>query len=161
MSRGLREKFLEGVDELFANSSLHSLSSIPVFSGGQFFPRKDRLTFIICDGGRGIHGSLQAAGKLFSQTSDAIDWAMEMNNSARSGDIPGGLGLGILKDFVKMNQGCLLVCSHDGYWELKGDTIRKATLSAHFPGTAVSLEINTADTKSYHMTSRVNPSEIW
>lgn len=161
MSRGLQEKFLEGVDELFANSSLHSLSSVPVFSGGQFFPRQDRLTFVISDGGRGIHGSLQAAGKAFATTSEAIDWAMEMNNSARTGDIPGGLGLGILKDFIRLNGGCLLVCSHDGYWEMRAGKIWKANLPGRFPGTAVSLEINTSDTRSYHMASRVNPSEIW
>ncbi|PZX22242.1 hypothetical protein LY44_02970 [Rhodobacter capsulatus] len=161
MSRGLREKFLEGLDELFANSSLHSKAKIPVFAGGQFFPKKDRLTFVISDAGQGISGSLGAAGLHFSSTSDAIDWAMQMNNSARSGDIPGGLGLGILQEFVKLNGGCLLVCSHDGYWELRGNRVSKHDLRGIFPGTAVSLEINTADTRSYHMASRVNPHEIW
>lgn len=161
MSKGLREKFLEGLDELFANSSLHSKATIPVFAGGQFFPNKDRLTFVISDAGRGVSGSLRAAGLHFPSTSDAIDWAMQMNNSARSGDIPGGLGLGILKEFVKLNGGGLLVCSHDGYWELRGNQVSKRDLGGIFPGTAVSLEINTSDTRSYHMASRVNPNEIW
>lgn len=73
MSKGLREKFLEGLDELFANSSLHSKSTTPVFSGGQFFPNKDRLTFVISDGGRGISGSLEAAGKAFPTDAKSIE----------------------------------------------------------------------------------------
>jgi len=161
MSAGLKSKFFEGIDELFANSALWSNSPIPVFAGGQYFPRLDRLTFVLSDGGQGIQGSLAAAGRHFGAPEDAIDWAMEMNNSARQGDIPGGLGLGILKDFVSMNGGCLLVCSHSGYWESRNGRIIKRRISAPYPGTVVSLEINTSDTKSYHMQSSINPHEIW
>ncbi|WP_417794811.1 hypothetical protein [Terasakiella pusilla] len=161
MSNGLKEKFFEGIDELFANGALWSKSPIPFFAGGQYFPRKDRLSFVLSDGGQGIQGSLLAAGKSFSDPVAAIDWAMEMNNSARQGDIPGGLGLGILKDFVAMNGGCLFVCSHLGYWESRNGRVTKRRLSGVYPGTVVSLEINTADAKSYHMQSAVNPYDIW
>lgn len=161
MSEGLKGKFFEGIDELFANSALWSNSPISVFAGGQYFPRSERLSFVLSDGGQGIQGSLAAAGRHFSAPEDAIDWAMEMNNSARQGDIPGGLGLGILKDFVAMNGGCLLVCSHAGYWESRNGLVTKRRISGLYPGTAVSLEINTSDTKSYHMQSSINPHDIW
>lgn len=161
MSPGLVTKFFEGIDELFANSALWANSPISVFAGGQFFPRLDRLAFVISDGGRGIQGSLSAAGKNFAAPEDAIDWAMEMNNSARQGDIPGGLGLGILKEFIGMNGGCLLVCSHHGYWEYRNGTIKKKRIASQYPGTVVSLEINTSDTNLYHMKSATNPHEIW
>lgn len=161
MSEGLKGKFFEGIDELFANSALWSNSPIPVFAGGQFFPRSDRLSFVLSDGGQGIQGSLAAAGRHFSAPEDAIDWAMEMNNSARQGDIPGGLGLGILKDFVAMNGGCLLVCSHAGFWESRNGIVTKRRISGAYPGTAVSLEINTSDLKSYRMQSSINPHDIW
>lgn len=161
MSDGLITKFFEGIDELFANSALWANSPISVFAGGQFFPRLDRLAFVISDGGRGIPGSLLAAGKKFAAPQDAIDWAMEMNNSARQGDIPGGLGLGILKEFIGMNGGCLLVCSHHGYWEYRNGIMKKQRIANPYPGTVVSLEINTSDTNSYHMKSAANPHEIW
>jgi hypothetical protein len=161
MSDGLVKKFFEGIDELFANSALWANSPTSVFAGGQFFPRLDRLAFVISDGGRGIQGSLSAAGKNFAAPEDAIDWAMEMNNSARQGDIPGGLGLGILKEFIGMNGGCLLVCSHHGYWECRNGIMKKQRIANQYPGTVVSLEINTADTNSYHMKSATNPHEIW
>ncbi|GAB5540084.1 MAG: hypothetical protein Salg2KO_21870 [Salibacteraceae bacterium] len=161
MSKGLRDKFFEGIDELFTNGSLWSKSPIAFFAGGQYFPRLDRLSFVLSDGGQGIQGSLLAAGKNFAAPEDAIDWAMKMNNSARQGDIPGGLGLGILKDFVAMNGGCLLVCSHSGYWESRNGKIKKLRLSGNYPGTVVSLELNTADTNSYYLQSSVNPHDIW
>lgn len=161
MSKGLRSKFLEGIDELFANSALWANSPINSFAGGQYFPRKDRLSFVLSDGGQGIEGSLSSAGKLFASPEEAIEWAMEMNNTARQLDIPGGLGLGILKDFVVLNGGCLLVCSHDGYWECRNGKVMKARIPSIYPGTVVSLEINTADNRSYHMQSSVNPLDIW
>ena len=161
MSNGLKGKFFEGIDELFANGVLWSKSPIAFFAGGQYFPRHDRLSFVLSDGGQGIQGSLLSAGRYFETPEDAIDWAMKMNNSARQGDMPGGLGLGILKDFVAMNGGCLSVCSHSGFWESRSGMIRKCRLSGMYPGTVVSLEVNTADTKSYHMQSTVNPHNIW
>jgi D-Tyr-tRNAtyr deacylase len=161
MSKGLKEKFYEGIDELFANSSLHSKSDGYVFASGQFFPRLDTLCFLISDGGQGIQGSLAAAEKHFDRAADAIDWAMELNNSARSGDIPGGLGLGILKEFIGLNKGSLKVCSHTGYWEMSQSNIEKIELGFSFPGTVVSLNLNTSDRRSYHMVSKVDPNEIW
>jgi hypothetical protein len=107
MSAALSRKFFEGLDELFANCSLHSKAAVPVFAGGQFFPTASKLCFTVSDGGRGIHGSLRAAGKDFAADKDAVAWAMERTNSARTGDIPGGLGLWILQEFVAMNGGRL------------------------------------------------------
>lgn len=161
MSEGLTRKFFEGIDELFANASLHSRSAIPIFASGQYFPKHSRLSFVISDGGIGIEGSLSAIGKLFPSSSKAVSWAMEMNNSSRIGDIPGGLGLAILKEFIKINNGCLMMCSHRGYWEARGEITSAFDLPLPFPGTVVSLDINTSDRRSYHLTSPVNPHEIW
>lgn len=161
MSAALSRKFFEGLDELFANCSLHSKAAVPVFAGGQFFPTASKLCFTISDGGRGIHGSLRAAGKDFAADKDAVAWAMERTNSARTGDIPGGLGLWILQEFVAMNGGRLAICSHEGYWERQGADITSRRLGAAFPGTIASLEINTADRKKYELDQIVSPYDIW
>jgi hypothetical protein len=50
MSVALQGKFYEGVDELFANSALHSKSKSPVTVCGQFFPKKRLLDFAIVEG---------------------------------------------------------------------------------------------------------------
>lgn len=161
MGESLARKFFEGLDELFANCSLHSKSLVPVFAGGQFFPTASKLCFTLSDGGRGIHGSLKAAGKHFDEDKDAVAWAMEKTHSARAGDIPGGLGLWILQEFVAMNGGRLVICSHEGYWEKKGNEFTVRRLGARFPGTVASLEINTADRHKYELDELVSPTEIW
>jgi hypothetical protein len=41
------------------------------------------------------------------------------------------------------------------------ENIEKVELGFSFPGTVVSLNINTSDRRSYHMVSKVDPNEIW
>lgn len=161
MSKSVSDKFYEGIDELFANSSLHSASEIPILSAGQFFPRHDRLSFVISDGGIGISGSLKKAGLTFDPPETAVNWAMQPHNTSRTGDIPGGLGLGILKDFIVMNGGRLLVASHNEFWELNFGGIVEASLEYPFPGTMVVMEICTSDTNSYDLAKATAPNEIW
>jgi hypothetical protein len=82
MSKALRGKFFEGIDELFANSALHSKSVVSVAACGQFFPAKERLDFVLTDGGRGIPGSVRGSFPDRNLTDDdAISWAMEPFNT--------------------------------------------------------------------------------
>jgi hypothetical protein len=160
MTRSLREKFYEGIDELFANSALHSKTGIPVAVGGQFYPNKHRLDFALGDGGRGIQGAIRDALKRELPAEDAIEWAMQPWNTTRQGDIPGGLGSQILTDFVKLNKGKLIVVSNAGYWSQNGGRVQKCRLAQQFPGTVVVLEIDTADRNSYDLAAP-RPQDIW
>ncbi|WP_349437420.1 ATP-binding protein [Pararhizobium sp. A13] len=161
MTPQLKAKFYEGIDELFANSSLHSSSKIRVTVAGQFFPRNERLSFSISDGGRGIDGSLRAAGLTILSSEDAIDWAMQPNNTSRHGDIPGGLGLRLIRDFVEVNRGTLTVCSSSGFWMQNGSEVSKKRLRHRFPGTAVVLDIMTSDKNRYDLKAAQDPRNIW
>jgi len=160
MSAALLGKIFEGIDELFANCALHSQSPVPITATGQFFPKLEKLSFTIADGGRGIDGSLKAAGITFSDPQSAIDWAMQSNNTSRQGDIPGGLGLKLLRDFIELNQGSLLVASNRGFWQQMGTRVTKRQLRNPFPGTAVVLEIKTNDRHIYDLKSP-DPRNIW
>ncbi len=77
MTDALRGKFFEGLDELFANSALHSKSPFGVHVAGQFYPASGKLTFTLSDGGQGIDGALRASGKSELRHEEAIGWAME------------------------------------------------------------------------------------
>ena len=134
MSPALRSKFFEGVDELFANSALHSKSRLGVAVGGQFYPRLRRLDFTLVDGGRGIPGSVRASLKdrMFNDP-EAIAWAMEDYNTTRQGDIPGGLGSKILRDFIKINKGKLVIVSNSGFWFQDGHRVTMHQLGSAFP----------------------------
>lgn len=159
MSVALKRKFFEGIDELFANCALHSQSIVNVVAAGQFFPRTYRLAFAISDGGRGVDGSLRDSRVAYTTAADAIDWAMQSNNTTRQGDIPGGLGLKILRDFVGKNGGKLTIASGAGWWCQNGVQVNKSTLRYPFPGTSVILEVLTSDTKRYDLAP--SPTEIW
>lgn len=162
MEKSLLSKFFETIDELFSNCSLHSKSPTKIIACGQFFPQSKELSFSISDGGRGIDGSLANAGITFDKTSEAIDWAMQSNNTSRHGDIPGGLGLKLFKDFIAKNNGSIKVVSNDGYWCQDGGDTEMNDISCGLPGTTVTLTINTADKKRYDMP--LNPhsvSDLW
>ncbi|MBI1202823.1 MAG: hypothetical protein GC182_09960 [Rhodopseudomonas sp.] len=161
MTKALRGKFFEGIDELFANSALHSKSGTEISVCGQFFPHKDRLDFAIADGGRSIPGSLAASKIKYENDLAAVDWAMQPYNTTRQGDIPGGLGSKVLREFIALNNGRLLIISSAGYWCQAGSAITKALLRQPFPGTAVILEINTADKNAYDLVNAPNPHDIW
>jgi signal transduction histidine kinase len=161
MSSALQAKFFEGIDELFANSSLHSKAAVKVSVSGQFFPRTNRLSFVISDGGIGIDGSLRNAGITSDSAVKAIDWAMQSNNTSRQGDIPGGLGLRLIRDFVEANNGTLTVASSEGVWSQVGRDVSMKTMRRPFPGTAVVLEINTSDQKRYDLKRAPDPRNIW
>ena len=161
MSPALKGKFFEGIDELFANSALHSKSPLPITVCGQFFPKGRLLDFAMVDGGRGIAGSVSSTGRRFSDEANAIDWAMQPGNTTREGDIPGGLGSEILREFIALNGGRLIIASGAGFWCQKGNNVIKSPLRHAFPGTTVILEINTSDRNKYDLAAPPDPTNIW
>ena len=82
---------------------------------------------------------------------DAIKWAFKKGNTTK--DIPGGLGLAILKDFIKMNNGSIQMISGNGMIEIHGDEVEHFLLKTEFPGTIVNMKFNFDDDKNYFMTS--------
>ena len=161
MTVSLQRKFFEGIDELFANCALHSESKTKVCACGQYFPSKKKLTLAITDGGHGILGSYEKWAGHSIAASDAIDWAMQIDSTSRMGDIPGGLGLNILREFIIANAGKLLVVSGRGYWCQNGSTVEKHEMRYEYPGTSVILEIDTSDRKHYDLAAKINPDTIW
>lgn len=161
MTDALKGKFYEGLDELFANSSLHSKSARHTCVCGQFYPKNGKLAFSIADGGIGIDGALLAGKNVSMIPSDAIDWAMQPGSTTRSGDVPGGLGLKLIRSFVALNGGRLTVVSSAGFWCQTGGDVYKAELKQPFPGTGVVFEIATADQKHYDLVAAPDPRNIW
>lgn len=161
MSEPLRKKFWESIFELFSNAVIHSETELGIFTCGQNYPRKKHIDFAIADLGIGIHQTLiNKKGKRLAPE-EAIDWAMEGRNTTKTGPIPGGLGLKLLREFIRLNRGRIQVVSFTGYWEQCTDgTILKKTLPHPFPGTVVNIEINTADTHSYALASE-QPEELF
>ncbi|MGC1375576.1 MAG: ATP-binding protein [Anaerolineales bacterium] len=162
MSAALRKKFWESIFELFSNAVIHSETRMGIFTCGQYFPAKNRIDFAIADLGIGIPKNLADKKGLQLPAQDAINWAMEGRNTTKTGPIPGGLGLKLLREFIRLNQGRIQVVSDAGYWEQRADGIvDKRTLPHPFPGTVVNIEINTADVNSYVLSSELQHHNIF
>ncbi|MDE0014643.1 MAG: ATP-binding protein [Candidatus Poribacteria bacterium] len=162
MSSGLLKKFRESIFEIFSNAVSHSRSELGIFSCGQFFPKQDHLDFTVADLGVGIRENVKNLVGLDLSPEKAIVWATEGNSTTRRDNLPGGLGLKILCDFIDLNEGCLQIVSDGGYWRRKDGEIVTKQLNYSFPGTVVSVEINTADTNVYQLTSEeLNPEDIF
>ena len=161
MSAAIMKKFRESVIEIFSNAVLHSKTTLGIFSCGQFFPNRHRLDFSVVDLGVGIKQNVMEHTGLDLPPDEAILWATKGRNTTKRGPIPGGLGLKLLTEFVNLNEGRLQIVSDAGYWCLRKDQVATVHLPLPFPGTAVSLEIRTDDTRSYALTSELKESDIF
>jgi hypothetical protein len=159
MSPALRKKFWESIFELFSNAVIHSQTELGIFTCGQY--KKNHISFAIADLGIGIPQTLVNNKGLHMAPEEAIHWAMEGANTTKTGSIPGGLGLKLLREFIRLNLGCIQVVSDTGYWEQCADgSVEKKTLPYPFPGTVVNIRINTADTSSYILSSEL-PQDLF
>jgi len=161
MSPGLLKKFRESIFEIFSNAVLHSRTKMGIFSCGQFFPRRNRLDFSVADLGIGIRQNVEENARLDLTPEDAIEWATQGRNTTKRGQIPGGLGLKLLGEFIDLNGGRIQIVSDAGYWRRENRTTFRTRLSRPFPGTVVSLEINTADKRSYALASELSEEDIF
>lgn len=161
MSPGLLKKFRESIYEIFSNSVIHSRTKLGIFSCGQYFHKKHRLDFSVADLGIGICSNIHEQRGLILSPEDAISWALEGKNTTKSGPIPGGLGLKLLREFIVKNEGRIQIVSEKGYWELSEGKVKTRAFSEPFPGTIVNIEINTADAKSYRLVSEIRSEDIF
>jgi hypothetical protein len=161
MSPGLVKKFRESVFEIFSNAIIHSHTKLGIFSCGQYFPKRDRLDFSVADLGVGIRKNISDNLRRDLSAEEAIEWATTGANTTKRGPIPGGLGLKILSEFIKLNEGRLQIVSDLGYWSLDESGVRKMPLETPFPGTVVTIEIDTSDVRSYCLKSEVSETDIF
>jgi len=161
MSRGLVKKFRESVFEIFSNAVIHSQTKLGIFSCGQYFPKRDRLDFAVADLGIGIRQNVLDNTDLDLKAHAAIAWATDGQNTTKRGQIPGGLGLKLLREFISLNGGRIQIVSDSGYWALERDKVTMREIKYKFPGTVVSIEIDTADKRSYKLSSEISEKDIF
>lgn len=161
MSPALRKKFLESLFEIFSNAATHSGTKYGIFACGQYFPKKNKIDFSITDLGIGIRRKIEKEKGLKLSDEKAISWAMEGSNTTRTGAIPGGLGLKLLREFIKLNQGRIQIASDTGYWQFSKGAVTTNTFSNSFPGTTVNIEIRTDDTNTYKLSSEIGHEDIF
>lgn len=162
IAEGLGKVFQQGVFEVFQNAVTHAESRLGIFVCGQFYPAELRLNIAISDAGIGIRNKVRTFLKNENISSaQAIEWALQGGHTTRTGKMPGGVGLKVLHDFVRENKGKLQIRSGDGFYEYDRGSYTLKQADTGFPGTTVSLEVNTADTRTYRPAAEVSPDNIF
>ncbi len=160
MSVLLKKKINESIFEIFNNAVIHG-NCQNIFTCGQYYPNKNKLDFTIVDLGKTIRTNVNKYVNNDLSGEDAIKWAVTEGHTTKCGQIPGGLGLSLICEFLRKNSGRIQIISADGYWEqIKGIETGKS-FSQTFPGTIVNLEFNLADQSHYCLSSEIDERNIF
>lgn len=142
LSRASTEYVVSAVAEIFENGITHARSDVGVLAAGQYYPKRDDLELSVVDLGIGIPGSLAAAFGRREEEIDAIrvlEWAFEPGRSSLR--TSRGLGLAIVRGFVRRNGARLLIASGSAFAQADGEAWQTARLSTRFPGTLIVLTL--------------------
>lgn len=132
------------LNEVVENVFYHAESPIQALVCAQAYKKKKVAELVIADTGRGIRAALSRVPDYREQLSDdcqAIRLALEKNVTT-TGDVKRGIGLWVVSEVIRRNEGALLILSEDG--GLKVDSTGHHDVTDHFwPGTLVVIEFRT------------------
>lgn len=120
---------------------------------GQYYPKKTpkRLDITIVDMGKTIKANVNEFLNETLKGNEAIEWALQYGNTTKTGNISGGLGLDIIFEFIKINEGKVQIVSSDGYWEYRKGKSYTSVFDNAFPGTIANIEFNLDDRSIYYL----------
>jgi signal transduction histidine kinase len=149
--------------EIYVNAFDHSHSPVGVFTSGQHYPRRKQLKLCVVDFGVGIPDTVRSYLKEPEKTgAESMQWAFQKGNSSKKRQGPNiarGLGLDLLREFVKANCGTLEIFSHDG--EALINRLQSFTSrSAGFPGTLVNITFS-CDESFYRLASEATGKPLF
>lgn len=159
VSLDLRDAIVGVVWEIYANAFEHSNSPIGIFSCGQHYPNIHELKLTVVDFGVGIPANVRAFFKddprFQSLSSDScLKWAFQQGTTTKPNESR-GMGLDLLKDFVRLNKGKLEIFSHDGYAVIDENMEAYSTMHSWFEGTIVNITF-ICDASFYKLSSEVS-----
>ncbi len=138
------KKIVENFWEIVHNSLLHGKGDNGVSSCGQFYPQMGYLEVAFCDDGHGIPKLVKDFGALAKVASDCdcIAWAVKKGNSTLPLSQSAGLGLHLLREFLRLNGGVFQIVSGNGYYgQIGQEEPLQATLKNSIPGTVVNVRV--------------------
>ncbi|QCT02711.1 ATPase, histidine kinase-, DNA gyrase B-, and HSP90-like domain protein [Paenibacillus algicola] len=163
ISPALRNLIVGNVWEIYINSFDHGHSPVGLITCGQNYPSFLELKLTLVDFGEGIPNSVRNfMNNQDIDASDAMEWAFKRGNTTKIGEglAPRGLGLDLLKSFVKMNKGELEIFSHEGYTYISEDKEIHEKVNSFYGGTLVNITLKT-DEKYYCLASEVEDDSLF
>lgn len=157
----LRSAIVNRVCEIYTNAFEHASSPIGVFSCGQHYPNMGQLKLTVVDFGVGIPYNVREflANRRMS-TAEALKWAFQSGTTTKPYGISRGIGLNLLKEFVRINKGQLEIFSHDGYVLVDESNEFYTNRSSYFEGTLVNITFR-CDERFYVFASEVGKEPLF
>jgi hypothetical protein len=146
VSERLRDAISGRMWEIYNNAFEHSGSAIGVFSCGQHFPHNNTIVLSVVDFGQGIPAKIRNFVRGDPRAQDlpadaCLRWAFTRGKSTSTEGVARGIGLDLLKEFIRINQGKLEVYSNDGYAIIDKDGERYENRDILFEGTVVHITL--------------------
>jgi hypothetical protein len=146
ISEKLRDAIVGRMWEIYNNAFEHSGTQIGVYTCGQHFKQKNELLLSVVDFGQGIPAKIRNfVGKdpraQSLPATACLRWAFKRGNSTCPQGVARGLGLDLLKEFIRLNQGKLEVYSNDGYAIIDKEGERYENSDISFEGTVVHITL--------------------
>lgn len=136
----LKEQVNSSIFEVIENIFQHSGQSYVIMSG-QFFPALKMLKISIGNFGKTIVENVKKH-KGLEDTKKAFEWALEYPHTTKDKTATiGGIGIAILRRFLKDNHGKLSIVSDKVFYVSEDQGEKIECLDYKFPGTIVTLEI--------------------
>ena len=139
LSPQLLKKINQAISELFTNVFLHSKSELGLFCVGQFYPSKDKFSFIVADGGVGINYNVSNYLNKTLTNIEAIQWALTEGHSTSGG----GFGLNLVIDLVTLQKGRFDIISGNGRMKIYNGKKTPQPIPYNFEGTIAYIELKT------------------
>jgi hypothetical protein len=140
----LEKKIVENLWEIVHNGIEHGEGKHGVSACGQFYPLMGYFEMAFYDYGYGIPKLVRDFGAVSPEVEDTqcINWAVQKGNSTRPAEDPSGLGLHLLRQFLKINKGIFQIASGNGYYEeISNDAVSLYTLKNQINGTLVNIRV--------------------
>lgn len=153
MTRELAKEVRKSFCELFNNVFLHSNSAIGGVAIGQLYPKIQQVQVCVCDAGIGLVELVQSRGHATVSPTEAIIWALQQGNSTSDDDSPHGLGLYLLREFIKVNGGDFRIYANNGHYAEDSGVPTGRLLQAAMPGTLIELRLIIRDDVTYALSS--------
>jgi hypothetical protein len=161
MSEGAKRKVYRSIFEIYQNSVMHS-GADRIFVCGQYYMNKGRIALTMVEIGKTFKENVNEYENKYSNYSGAksIEWAVKSGNTTKKKQETGGLGLDLIREFLRLNQGKLQIKSAEGYWEEKKGVIFASDSKHAFSGSIVNIEFNLRDTNSYYIAEEIDIKDI-
>jgi anti-sigma regulatory factor (Ser/Thr protein kinase) len=142
MTKSLQKEIRRAFFEVIGNVFYHSGSAIGAIVCGQVYPKANEIQVTFLDRGIGLAAKVRSCVDGIEGDGIAIEWALQRGTSTlATGTQSRGLGLYLLRQFVRANEGEFRIYANGAHLEQKPQGVYSGSLSPQLRGTLVDLRI--------------------